>query len=160
MGFYFRVPLPGPFGYSKRIGGKRRRRPATTKRTPKPAYKHRYRDPVDSIEWGIVANRIDLPDGGVGFDVVHVKYEPSFENGKLQQTAQLTGKTVHFESGNGNTYVGWDLSNHPMTDIRNGLHVGVVVNAKHKFMGLHEDTSYQHTWVTLEAFQGGDSGTL
>jgi hypothetical protein len=25
MPFYFRIPLPGPFGYSKRIGGKRRR---------------------------------------------------------------------------------------------------------------------------------------
>jgi hypothetical protein len=25
MPFYFRVPLPGPFGYSKRIGGKRGR---------------------------------------------------------------------------------------------------------------------------------------
>jgi hypothetical protein len=33
MPFYFRVPLPGPFGYSQRIGGKRRkRRPAP--RTP------------------------------------------------------------------------------------------------------------------------------
>jgi hypothetical protein len=26
MPFYFRIPLPGPFGYSARIGGKRRRR--------------------------------------------------------------------------------------------------------------------------------------
>jgi hypothetical protein len=25
MPFYFRIPLPGPFGYSKRIGGKRRK---------------------------------------------------------------------------------------------------------------------------------------
>ena len=27
MPFYFRIPLPGPFGYSKRIGGKRRKDP-------------------------------------------------------------------------------------------------------------------------------------
>jgi hypothetical protein len=27
MPFYFRIPLPGPFGYSKRIGGRRRRKP-------------------------------------------------------------------------------------------------------------------------------------
>jgi hypothetical protein len=26
MPFYFRIPLPGPFGYSARIGGKRKRR--------------------------------------------------------------------------------------------------------------------------------------
>jgi hypothetical protein len=25
MPFYFRIPLPGPLGYSKRIGGKRRK---------------------------------------------------------------------------------------------------------------------------------------
>lgn len=31
MGFYFRIPLPGPFGYSKRIGGNRRR---STHRAP------------------------------------------------------------------------------------------------------------------------------
>jgi hypothetical protein len=27
MPFYFRIPLPGPFGYSHRIGGRRRKRP-------------------------------------------------------------------------------------------------------------------------------------
>lgn len=26
MPFYFRIPLPGPFGYSARIGGRKRRR--------------------------------------------------------------------------------------------------------------------------------------
>ncbi len=38
MGFYFRIPLPGPFGYSVRLGGKKRRRPATAARSrPAPA---------------------------------------------------------------------------------------------------------------------------
>lgn len=40
MPFYFRVPLPGPFGYSHRIGGRKRRRTPTRKpaatRTPAP----------------------------------------------------------------------------------------------------------------------------
>jgi hypothetical protein len=32
MPFYFRIPLPGPFGYSHRIGGRRRRkRPSKSK---------------------------------------------------------------------------------------------------------------------------------
>jgi hypothetical protein len=34
MGLYFRVPLPGPFGYSKRIGGKRRRTPVQPSQGP------------------------------------------------------------------------------------------------------------------------------
>jgi hypothetical protein len=33
MSLYFRIPLPGPFGYSKRIGGRKRRR-----RSSQPAY--------------------------------------------------------------------------------------------------------------------------
>ena len=32
MPFYFRIPLPGPFGYSARIGGRKRRR-RTRRRT-------------------------------------------------------------------------------------------------------------------------------
>ena len=31
MPFYFRIPLPGPFGYSHRIGSRRRKRPARSK---------------------------------------------------------------------------------------------------------------------------------
>jgi hypothetical protein len=35
MPFYFRIPLPGPFGYSHRVGSKRRRRTTKTEYRPK-----------------------------------------------------------------------------------------------------------------------------
>lgn len=37
MPLYFRIPLPGPFGYSVRLGGKKRRRRASPARRPAPA---------------------------------------------------------------------------------------------------------------------------
>jgi hypothetical protein len=36
---YFRIPLPGPFGYSVRLGGKKRRRRAAPARRPAPVPK-------------------------------------------------------------------------------------------------------------------------
>jgi hypothetical protein len=44
MPFYFRIPLPGPFGYSKRIGGRKRRGPtAAQKRAAATAQEQRAR---------------------------------------------------------------------------------------------------------------------
>jgi hypothetical protein len=41
MPFYIRIPLPGPFGFSARVGGRKRkrRRPAQAARRPKPVSK-------------------------------------------------------------------------------------------------------------------------